>query len=413
MTDLRPLSGVRVLDVSRMVAGPTCCFWLAALGAEVIRIESPDGDVGWRTVPRVGPDGDHEGALGPRDIPLSPLRKHRGKRSVVLDLTTEPGRELLRRLVATSDVLVENHKPGTMDGWGIGWSALEPINPRLIYVAITGYGVDGPYRDKAAMDPVIQAVSGIMARNGEPDGPPTRVAATIGDQLPGVWAALGVFAALRQRDADGRGQVVDVSMLDALVALSWDDPLDLYEDQGLPERVGSGDPRGAPFGVFRTADGWVALVAAADGQWSRLARVIGGAALDDRWRVHRERAVHRKELESIVAGWCATQHTADVVAALEPIDVPVGAVNPPWWARRDPHIAHRGTLELLRHPDREEPTRWLGPTLPVQFSRAERSTTPAEPLGASTDQVMRELLGLGDDEIATFAAKGAFGERRD
>ena len=142
MAELRPLTGVRVLDVSRIVAGPTCCFWLASLGAEVIRVESPDGDLGWKTMPRVGPDGDHEGALGERDIPLSPLRKHRGKRSVVLDLTAEPGRELLRRLVATSDVLVENHKPGTMDAWGVGWSALEPINPRLIYVAITGYGVD-------------------------------------------------------------------------------------------------------------------------------------------------------------------------------------------------------------------------------------------------------------------------------
>lgn len=413
MNDLRPLSGVRVLDVSRVVAGPTCCFWLASLGAEVIRVESPDGDVGWKTVPRVGPHDDHDGPLGPRDIPLSPLRKHRGKRSVVLDLTTEPGRELLRRLVVTCDVLVENHKPGTMDEWGIGWSALERINPRLIYVAITGYGADGPYRDKAAMDPVIQAVSGLMARNGEPDGPPTRVGATIGDQLPGVWAALGVFAALRQRDVDGRGQYVDVSMLDALVALSWDDPLDLYEDQGLPERMGAGDPRGAPFGVFRTADGWVALVAAADGQWSRLAQLLGGDALDERWRSHRERAVNREHIEALVADWCATRRTADVVDAIERIEVPVGAVNPPWWARRDPHIAHRGTLERLRHPDRDEPTRWLGPTLPVHFSRTATSTTPAEPLGASTTPVLRDLLGMGDDDIARFAAEGAFGAPRE
>jgi formyl-CoA transferase len=248
-----------------------------------------------------------------------------------------------------------------------------------------------------------------MARTGQRDGPPTRVGATVGDQLPGVWAALGVLAALRQRELDGRGQLVDVAMLDALVALSWDDPLDLYEDQGLPERIGSGDPRGAPFGVFRTIDGWVALAAAADGQWARLAPVLGGAALDERWRVHRTRALQRDELESIVADWCSQRSSAEVVDALEPRGVPVGTVNPPWWARHDAHIAQRGTLEHLRHPDRDEPTRWLGPTLPIRFSRATSETGPAEPLGASTDAVLRELLDLDDAAMQQLRERGALG----
>jgi formyl-CoA transferase len=407
--DLRPLTGVRVLDLSRAVAGPTCCFWLASLGAEVIRVESPDGDIGWRTYPRVGPAHDHEGALEPRDIPLSPLRKQRGKRSVVLDLDTDGGRDVLRRLVCVSDVLVENMKPGTMASWGLGWPVLEALNPRLVYACISGYGVDGP--DKPAMDPVIQAVSGLMARTGQTDGPPTRVGATIGDQLPGVWTALGVLAALRQRDADGRGQLVDVAMLDALLALSWDDPLDLYEDEGIPERVGNGDPRGAPFNVYPTRDGWVAIAAAADGQWARLAPALGEAGADPRWDVHRERAVHRAELDEIVGGWCAARSTSDIVADLEARGVPVGPVNPPWWARHDPHVAARGALEHLRHPDRAEPTRWLGPTLPVHFSRAATGTAPAEPLGASTDDVLRDVAGLRDDEIATLRASGAVGPR--
>jgi crotonobetainyl-CoA:carnitine CoA-transferase CaiB-like acyl-CoA transferase len=138
------LSGVRVLDVSRAVAGPTCCFWLASLGAEVIRIESPDGDIGWRTYPRVGPTEDHDGALGARDIPISPLRKQRGKRSVVLDLRVEAARDVLRQLAARSDVLVENMKPGTMRAWELDFAALEPLNPRLVYACITGFGMDGP-----------------------------------------------------------------------------------------------------------------------------------------------------------------------------------------------------------------------------------------------------------------------------
>jgi crotonobetainyl-CoA:carnitine CoA-transferase CaiB-like acyl-CoA transferase len=404
-----PLAGIRVLDVSRAVAGPTCCFWLASLGAEVIRIESPDGDIGWRTYPRVGPTEDHEGPLGERDIPLSPLRKQRGKRSVVLDLGTEAGRDVLRGLVAVSDVLVENMKPGTMREWGLDYTALEPLNPRLVYACITGYGLEGPYRDKPAMDPIIQAVSGLMARTGQADGPPTRFGATIGDQLPGVWTALGVLAALRQRDADGRGQLVDVAMLDALLALSWDDPLDLYEDQGLPERIGSGDPRGAPFGVFATTDGWVALAAAADGQWTRLAPAIGGDALDERWTSHRERAVHHDEIEAVVARWCADRTTDEVVATLESRGVPVGPVNPPWWARHDPHVAQRGSLEFLRHPDRAEPSRWLGPTLPIRFSRASPSTTPAEPLGSSTDAILRDVLGLDAAAVAALRESGALG----
>jgi crotonobetainyl-CoA:carnitine CoA-transferase CaiB-like acyl-CoA transferase len=357
----------------------------------------------------VGPDGDHDGALGPRDIPLSPLRKHRGKRSMLLDLANPAGREVMLQLVATGDVLIENFKPATMERWGLGWSVLEATNPRLVYATITGYGHEGPYRDKPAMDPIIQAVSGLMARTGQTDGPPTRVAATVGDQLPGMWAALGVLAALRQRDLDGRGQVVDVAMLDALVALSWDDPMDLYEDQGIPERFGNGDPRGAPFGTFLAADGWVAIAAPSDPQWARFARLLGGSALEDRWGNHRYRALNQTELHGCIDQWCRARPVAQVVDELEAAAIPVGAVNPPWWARRDPHIAQRGTLERLRHPDREEPTEWLGPALPIRFSRADISTTPAEPLGASTEPVLHELLGMDAAAIATLRARGAFG----
>ena len=406
---VRPLTGVRLLDLSRVVAGPTCCFWLAALGAEVIRIESPGGDIGWQTYPRVGPDGEHYGPLRERDIPLSPLRKNRGKRSVVLDLQTPAGRDVLLQLVAHSDVLIENFKPGSMASWGLDWPTLEATNPRLIYATITGYGWHGPYRDKPAMDPIVQAVSGLMARTGQRDGPPTRVAATIGDQLPGMWVAVGVLAALRQRELDGRGQAIDVAMLDALVALSWDDPLDLYEDQGIPERFGSGDPRGGPFGVYQSADSWVALAAPSDPMWARLAPIVGGAALDERWTIHRERAVHQDELNEVIEAWTRARSTDEIVDELERHGVPVGRVNPPWWARHDPHIEQRGTLERLRHPDLDQPTTWLGPALPIRFTRAAIDTAPAEPLGASTDAVMRELLGLDDTTIEALREKGAFG----
>jgi crotonobetainyl-CoA:carnitine CoA-transferase CaiB-like acyl-CoA transferase len=257
---MQPLAGVRVLDASHVVSGPVCCWLLAALGAEVLRVEPPGGDHTWRTLPFVGPQGAHRGARGPRDIAISPLRRGRGKRSLVLDLKTDAGRDVFRRLARLCDVLVENALPGSMERLGLDYASLAPSCPQLVYCSISGYGHEGPYRDHPSMDLVVQAVSGLMAKTGFPDGPPTKVGCTIGDQVPALFAALGIVSALRQREREGRGQRIDVAMLDSLLTLLWDEPIDDFEDQGLPERVGNGDPRGAPLDVFRSADGWLALV---------------------------------------------------------------------------------------------------------------------------------------------------------
>ena len=407
---MRPLGGIRVLDVTHIIAGPTCTFWLASLGAEVIRIEQPRGDVTWMTRPFVGPLGESDTQQTSRDIPLSPLRKQRGKRNVQLDLRTDAGAEVLRLLVRESDVLVENFAPGAMARRGLGYADLRSENPRLVYASITGYGSDGPYRDRAAMDPIVQAMSGFMAKTGFEDGPPTRAGATIGDQIPGVWTALGVLAALRQRDLDGEGQFVDVAMLDALVALLWDEPIDQYEALGMPQRLGNGDPRGAPFDTFRTKDGWVAIAAPANHQWKKLQPLLAPAALDPRWDDHHERARNREVMGAFVTTWTMQFTAAEVCDQLDAVGVPVGPVNPPWWARTDPHIAHRGTLERLRHPDLDEPTRWLAPVLPIRFSRADIHTSPAEPIGESTAWALRDVLGLDDARVDALRAAGAFGD---
>lgn len=406
---MRPLSGLRILDVTRVVAGPTCCFWLAALGAEVLRIEAPGGDTGWQTRPFVGPRGEHDVQQTERDIPISPLRKGRGKRSLVLDLTRPGGKRALADLVKVSDALIENFKPGTMERLGFSWPQLEALNPRLIYASITGWGHDGPYRDKPSMDPIVQAASGLMAKTGFPDGPPTRVGATVGDQLPGMWAAMGVIAALRQRDLDGRGQMVDVAMIDAMIALLWDEPIDQYEDMGQPERIGNGDPRGAPFDTFPTRDGWVAIAAPGNSLWVKLEPLLDDRARDPKWSNHQTRARERHELNAIVTTFTSARSGAEVVDAIAAVGVPVSTVNPPWWGRRDPHVAHRGSLERLRHPDLDEPTQWLGTTLPIRFSRADTSTAPAEPLGASTEAVLRDLCGYDDATVAALRRDGVMG----
>jgi formyl-CoA transferase len=404
-----PLAGIRVLDASHVVSGPLCAWLLAALGAEVIRVEPPGGDVTWRTLPYVGPDGVHRGPRRERDIAISPLRRGRGKRSVVLDLKREEGRALFRKLAARCDVLVENAVPGTMERLGLDYASLAPDCPRLVYCTITGYGHEGPYRDRPSMDLVVQAVSGLMAKTGFPDGPPTKVGATVGDQVPAIFAALGILAALRQRDRDGRGQQVDVAMLDSLLALLWDEPIDVFEEQGVPERVGNGDPRGAPLDVFRTADGWVALLVPHDPQWRALCELMGRPELSARWPDYVARLAARDEVNASVAAWCRTQTSDGAADQLLALGIPAGPVRSPYAAPRDPHVRQRGALVPLRHPDLAEATRFLGPALPIRFSRAESASAPAEPLGASSEAVLRELLGIEDAEIAKLRAAGVFG----
>ena len=406
---MKPLDGVRVLDASHVVSGPVCCWYLAALGAEVVRVEPPGGDHTWRTKPVVGPGRVHRGDPAPDELPISPLKRHRGKQSVVLNLKHERGRELFRRLAATCDVLVENALPGAMAKLGLDYASLAALHPRLVYCSITGYGADGPYRDRPSMDLVVQAVSGLMAKTGFPDGPPTKVGVTIGDQVPALFAALGVLAALRQRETTGRGQHVDVAMLDCLLALLWDEPVDDFAAQGLPERIGNGDPRGAPLDVFATRDGWAAVVLTQDAQWQALCAEMQRPDLAERFPTYRARLEHRDEVNGAVADWCRGVATDDAVARLLAAGIPAGPVRSPYDAPNDPQVRHRGALERLRHPASDEPTEFLGAVLPTRLSDAERDVTPAEPLGASTDRVLAETLGLSAEEIARLRTDGVAG----
>ncbi|NQZ96634.1 MAG: CoA transferase [Myxococcales bacterium] len=408
---MKPLEGLRILDLTRIVSGPTCCFYLAAMGAEVIRVEGPEGDITWRVPPFVGPDGAHPGPRGPKDIALSPLRRGRGKRNVVIDLKSDEGRAVFEQLVAKSDALVENFRPGVMKQLGLDYEVLEAINPRLVYCSITGYGHDGPYRDRPSMDLVVQAVSGIMSKTGFPDGPPTKVGVTVGDQVPGIFAALGLVSALRQRDVEGRGQLVDVAMLDALIALMWDEPIDHYEDVGLPERAGNGDPRGSPIGTYPTSDGWIALVTVGEAVWQRMGELIGRPDLLERADDAVRRAELSREIDAAVADWTRTRTSDEVVAALTEIGMAAGHVRPAGHARSDPQVQHRGALERLRHPESDEPSKYWGPALPIRMSRADLRPAPAETLGQSTDAILRDVLDLGDEEIDRLRKLGAVGTR--
>lgn len=405
---MRPLEGVRVVDLTRVVSGPVCTWFLASLGAEVIRIDPPGGDVTWRIPPWVGADGEQSEAMGPEDIGISYLRKGRGKRSVVLDLGRPEGADAFRRLVANVDVLVDNFRPGVMDSLGLGYDTLSDLNPRLIHASITGYGPDGPDADLASMDLIIQGRSGLMGKSGFPDGPPIKAGVTVGDQFPAALCALGVVAALRQRDIDGQGQYIDVAMLDGLVTMLWDEPLDLYRERGLPDRIGNGDPRGI-LDTFESQDGWVTLVITSDAQFKRLTEEMGRP---DLWELGPNvpvRADNRAEICSEVAAWMAEQTTEELVARLHNIRVPAGAVASAYAAVDDPQIQHRQALVPLQHPHAAEPSGRLGPAFPVKFSRSETDQRPAETLGTSTNSVLQEIAGLSEEEITRLRAEGVLG----
>ena len=346
--------------------------------------------------------------MGPDDIGISYLRKGRGKRSVVLDLGRPEGADAFRRLVANVDVLVDNFRPGVMDSLGVGYETLSALNPRLIHASITGYGPDGPDADLASMDLIIQGRSGLMAKSGFPDGPPIKAGATVGDQFPAALCALGVVAALRQRDIDGKGQYIDVAMLDSLVTMLWDEPLDLYRERGMPDRIGNGDPRGI-LDTFEAQDGWVTLVITSDAQFERLTEEMGRPDLFELGPNIPVRASNRTEICEGVAAWMAQQTTDELVARLHKIRVPAGAVASAFSAADDPQIQHRQALAPPRHPHSPEPTNRLGPAFPVKFSRSTTAQTPAETLGASTHSVLKSIAGLTEEEINRLRSAGVLG----
>lgn len=406
----RPLEGIRVLDLSQVVSGPMCSFYLAALGAEVIRVERPGGDLTWKVPPFFGPRGRQRETRQPDEVSLSGMKRNRGKRSVTVSLDEPEGVEVVASLAERSDVLVENFRPGVSERLGLGWERLSARNPRLLYCAISGYGQTGPARQHQAMDFTVEAASGLMAKTGFANAPPTKVGFPIGDLGPATFAALAVVAALRQRDRSGRGQFIDVSMYDVLVSWLWDDPLDEYEDAAAEPRSGNRDPRGSPANSYRCTDGWVNVVVTDDRQWADLVSILDRPDLAG-YATNVDRVAANEQIDEALSDWCREQPSDHVVSRLRAAEIPVAAVQPPWQARHDPHAQSRGVLETLRHRCGEQvrSTDRLGPCFPVRFSETDTGTGPAEAPGASTDRVLREVLQLDEGTLRDLRSRGVIG----
>lgn len=406
----RPLDGVLVLDLTIFLSGPFATQLLGGMGARVIKIEQPGvGDPARVNPPYFGPQGLHGGRPREGDMSLSALKRNRNKESVTLNLKHDEGKAIFRDLVRRADLLVENFAPGVLDRLGLGHATLRELNPRLIVGAISGFGQEGPYRQLPAYDIVVQAMSGMMASTGAPDAPPTKAGPSIADLAAGLYATIGLLAALQQRTRDGLGQVVDVAMLDSLTSLVLDEPLDLQVASGQSPRTGNRRPRLTPFAAYEAADGFIAICAVTDAQVADLFRAMGRVDLvgDARYATLEARVVRAAEVDELIEEWTRAHDRAELWRALREARIPAGPVADIPDLLIDPQLRHRAMLAPVAHPDQGQVPGAHAADLPIRFSRAEaRLERPAPLLGADNARVYGEMLGIPPERLADLAARG-------
>jgi len=405
----QPLSGVRVLDLSRVLAGPWCTQTLGDLGADVIKVERPgsgDDTRGW------GPPflKDREG----HDTAEAAyyLGTNRNKRSITVDIAQPAGQALIRDLVARCDVFIENFKVGDMARYGLDAPALCAHHPGLVYCSVTGFGQTGPYRERAGYDYAIQGIGGLMSVTGErddlPGGGPQKVGVAVADLFTGMYATVAILAALRHRDRTGQGQVIDMALLDTQVAMLANLGANYLATGVAPKRAGNAHQNIVPYQVFEVADGHIILAVGNDGQFAKFCEVAGAADLagDARFARNEGRVRHRETLAPLLAGLMKRRTKDDWLSALEAAKVPCGAINNLDEVFADPQVSARGMTVAVTHPLADSVRLAASPmklsATPVQYRRA----PPL--LGEHTDEVLREF-GWTDAQRAALRAQGAIG----
>jgi crotonobetainyl-CoA:carnitine CoA-transferase CaiB-like acyl-CoA transferase len=389
------LAGLRVLDMTQVLSGPFCTQTLADLGAEVIKLEPPHGDLSRAMQPHfIGDDSVYFVSL------------NRNKRSIALDLKKPAGVDLVRRLIARCDVVVENNRPGVLDRLGLAAADLRAANPRLVWCAISGFGQDGPYRDKPAYDMIVQALAGGMSLTGEPGGAPVRAGIPIGDIAAGMYATIAILAALNRRHATGQGETIDISMLDCHAAmLTYQAAYFLHAGQA-PGRQGSGHDSIPVYRVFKGGDGNdFVLCVMTEANWLALCRVLGGRLdADPRFATSRDRYHNRLTLWGELERAFTARPAAEWVALLGAESIPVAVVNSLAQVVADPQIAHRGMVAELAAPDGRR-ARVMGN--PIALADAPRAPAQFAPrLGENSAEVLGAVLGLSHGEIDDLVTRG-------
>ena len=407
----RPLEGLRVVDLTRALAGPYATLLLAGLGAEVIKVEDPNGgDLARENSPYVGRDGLNVARKHADDLSVSHLTRSRGKRGVTLNLKHPEARKVFEDLVRTSDIVVENFTSGTADRLGVGYQTARAVNPRIIYCSLSGFGATIKGQEGSrAMDVLIQALSGAMYTSGATDEPPVRIGLPLADVLTPIFAVVGILSALHQRATTGQGQHVDVSMLGALTSLVAVENWAAMEAVGMLTRTGATMQRLCPFGLFECRDGYIALVAVQDILAHSLYRAMGqpDLAADPRFATRNARVAHAAELEGLITMWTRDRRTCEVIAALEAEDVPVALVRRPDEALEDPRVQGRNETAVARHPLYESPLELRTTGIPIVFSDARTGFDAVLPLhiGEHNDDVFKQL-GYSTEEIRRLTQAG-------
>jgi crotonobetainyl-CoA:carnitine CoA-transferase CaiB-like acyl-CoA transferase len=400
---MQPLEGLRVVDLTRALAGPFCTMMLGDLGADVIKVERPshgDESRGWGP-PFVGqPYGPYPGESAYF------LAANRNKRSITVNLKSDEGQEIVRRLAANSDALVENFRTGTLDEVGLGYDAMREVNPRLVYCSISGYGRTGPYAERPGYDFVIQAEGGMMGITGPEEGAPYRVGIPIVDITAGMFAATAILAALRARDLSGEGQLIDLSLLDSQAALLTNVASN-YLIGGEPHRrLGNAHPNITPYEAFRARDRWFALAAANNRQWSALCQAISRPELatDPRFADNGARVAHRAELRAILDEAFQARDAGEWLAALRQAGLPCGPINTVPEVFNHPQAEAREMVLEAEHPTAGT---LHFPGFPYKLSETPAALRQPPPrLGQHTEQVLSNLLGYAPSAVVALREKG-------
>lgn len=392
-----PLEGIRVIEIGNYMAGPFCGMQLADLGADVVKVEEPSaGDLSRRLPPIV----DGESGQFPR--------LNRGKRSLALDLKDDEGRAIFRALALRADVVVENLRPGTMRDLGLGPDLLMRENGRLIYAAISGWGQDGPYADRPALDIIVQATSGLMSVTGEEGGAPVKVGVAIADLSAALYATIGILAALRARDRDGTGQLVDVAMFESAVALAVWEAGEHFTTGDVPRAAGSAHKLIAPYQAIRASDRHFVVGATTPPNWSAFCRALGlqGLERDPRFADAASRRRHVTELVPLIEAVTTTRPAVHWLEALRAAGVPCGEIQDYGQVFADPHLAARGFFRDLPHP-RLGPTRVLGS--PLRLGRTPPRLERAGPLLGEHSLAVLGEIGVGAEQARALVARGVVG----
>ncbi|MFN0314077.1 MAG: CaiB/BaiF CoA transferase family protein [Burkholderiales bacterium] len=397
------LQGVRVLDLTRILAGPYACQTLADLGAEVIKVERPgrgDDSRAW------GPPFQKDAQGNDTSDSIYYLCCNRGKRSITADLSRPEGQNLIKQLSLKSDVLVENYKVGDLKRYGLDYESLRQENPRLVYCSITGFGQDGPYAARPGYDPVVQAMGGLMSVTGERESDPQRVGVAVTDKITALYAVIAIQAALRYRDLTGQGQHIDLALLDVQLASMINVAQNYLSTGAVGKRNGNPHPSVMPSQSFVCADGWVMLAAGNDSQFEKLCHALEAPELakDERFRTNAARLRHGQELTALVEGITRTRPAKWWMDKLSEEGVPCGKVQDIAQAFADPQVRHRGIRVELGNEGQAGVPAVASPlrlsASPVRYER------PPPRLGEHTDQVLGDVLGLDAGEISALRGSG-------